>query len=233
MTSAADLLALQEIDLRRDTRRALIADIEARLGETEEMIAAREQVAAAEADVEKLQAQQRLLEDTSSDLDAKIQPLEKKLYDGSIRNPKELTDLQRELQSLRARRSSLDDEGLKLMESLEGASAAAAEAERRLEETTVSWQAEQADLVASKARAQSEASELEAARDLRTRGMDAPALGLYENLRRLKQGRGVARIERGSCQGCRLTLPTHLVQRVRTGGTLVQCPSCERILVAG
>ena len=74
-------------------------------------------------------------------------------------------------------------------------------------------------------------SQLEATRNLRTKDMDASSLGLYENLRRVKQGRGVARIERGTCQGCRLSLPTHLVQRVRTGGLLVQCPSCERILV--
>jgi hypothetical protein len=33
MTSAADLFALQEIDLLIDARRAIIADIDARLGE--------------------------------------------------------------------------------------------------------------------------------------------------------------------------------------------------------
>jgi predicted nucleic acid-binding Zn-ribbon protein len=63
--------------------------------------------------------------------------------------------------------------------------------------------------------------------------MDPRTLSLYEGLRSTRQGRGVALMERGACQGCRITLPTHLVQRLRAGGQLVQCPSCERILVAG
>jgi predicted nucleic acid-binding Zn-ribbon protein len=233
MTSAADLLALQEIDLRRDTRRALIADVEMRLGETDELVAARERIAAAEAEVARLRGEQRALDDASADLDSKIRPLEQKLYGGSIRNPKELTDLQRDVQSLKARRSALDDQGLALMESLESAQAEMKRAAAQLELTLADWQSDQDELQLAKSRAEKESGELEAARNLRTKDMDALSLGLYESLRRVKQGRGVARIERGTCQGCRLSLPTHLVQQVRTGGTLVQCPSCERILVAG
>src|SRR6266480_4124416 len=119
MTSAADLFALQEIDLRRDARRALIADIEARLVETEELIDARGSVASAEAALTDVRRQQADIETQLDDLDAKIQPLEKRLYDGSVRNPKELTDLQREVDSLKARRSKLDDEGLALLEASE------------------------------------------------------------------------------------------------------------------
>ena len=64
------------------------------------------------------------------------------------------------------------------------------------------------------------------------RTADIP-LGVYESLRTLKQGRAVARIEQGACQGCRISLPTHVVQRARGGTVLVHCPSCERILAGG
>ncbi len=50
--------------------------------------------------------------------------------------------------------------------------------------------------------------------------MDASALGLYEILRTKKQGRAVAQVVRGNCQGCRITLPTHMDQPVRAGVTL-------------
>jgi predicted nucleic acid-binding Zn-ribbon protein len=233
MTSAADLFALQEIDLKRDTRRALIADIESRLGETEELIAARERLVEATSEVERLRRQQRNLEDAAADLDSRIKPIETKLYGGSVRNPKELSDLQREVELFKARRSKLDDEELSLLDTLEAANAAFNEARADLERVEVEWQQDQEDLRAAKVRAEQESALLEGERSLRTQGMDAPALGLYENLRRIKQGRGVARVERGSCQGCRLTLPTHLVQRLRSGYNLVQCPSCERILAAG
>ena len=42
MTSASDLYALQEIDLQRDARKGIIADVESRLGETDELYEARD-----------------------------------------------------------------------------------------------------------------------------------------------------------------------------------------------
>lgn len=232
MTSAADLFALQEIDLRRDARRAMIADIEARLGETEAVLAARDAVVAAEADLKELQARQRQLDANLEDLDAKIRPLEKKMYDGSVRNPKELTDMQKELTHFKKQRSQLDDAGLEMIEAIEAATLVLSQRRTALQNAEADWQADQKELVENKKRAEGEYTSLDGDRGLRTAEMDSGMLGLYETLRGAKAGRAVARVERGTCQGCRITLPTHLVQRLRSGGILVQCPSCERILVA-
>ncbi|MPZ48377.1 MAG: hypothetical protein GEU75_03535 [Dehalococcoidia bacterium] len=231
MTSPADLFALQELDLKHDARRALIADIESRLAETEALIAARETVAEATAALDGLRRQQHDLDIKLTDLDAKIKPLEERLYGGSVRNPKELTDLQKEDEGLKARRRVLDDEALSLIETVEAATGALNAAQGGLRRTEIDWQADQERLRADQTQAQQESARLQEERSLRTQGMDRSALGLYENLRKAKQGRGVARIERTTCQGCRVSLPTHVVQRVRTGATLVQCPRCERILV--
>lgn len=233
MTSSADLLALQEIDLRRDSRRALIADADARLGETEELIAARESIEDAEAAVQRLRRRQKEVDDLAEDLDAKARPLEKKLYDGSVRNPKELADMQHELDSFKKQRGKLDDEGLSLMEATEAANAALAGAKSEYEKIEAEWRADQANLQAARSQAEAESNRLKADRDARAKGMDGPVIGIYEKLRPMKAGRAVARIERGLCGGCHISLPTHLVQRVRAGGTIDQCPNCERILVAG
>jgi hypothetical protein len=233
MTSAADLFALQEIDLLRDARRALIADIEARLGETGDLVAARQRVKAAETEVEAIRRQQQNIEEQLEDLDAKIRPLETRLYDGSVRNPKELTDLQRDVESLKARRRKLDDEGLAFIEAIDSAAAELDESRAACESAEASWRADQDGLLAERARAEAESTRLGEDREQRIQGMEAAPLGLYEKLRGMRQGRAVARVERGACQGCRLSLPTHLVQRLRAGTELVQCPSCERILVGG
>jgi predicted nucleic acid-binding Zn-ribbon protein len=233
MTSAADLFALQEIDLRRDARRAVIADIEARLGETEAVVDAREAAAAAAANLKDLQAQQRRLDAKLQDLDARMRPLETKMYDGSVRNPKELTDMQRELNHLKAQRGELDEEGLEMMEAIEAATEVLTQRRDDLQRAEDKWQSDQKDLLEDKAEAEADLVRLESDRGARTSDMDRSMLGLYEALRLTKAGRAVARVERGTCQGCRITLPTHLVQRLRAGGLLVQCPSCERILVAG
>lgn len=231
MTSAADLLALQDIDLKRDARRALLADIEARLGETDAIIDAREGVEATAGALASLQRKQRELEAQQADLDAKITPLETKLYGGSVRNPKELTDLQKELDSFKTRRSALDDQGLTLMENIEAASREVSAANEELTAAEAEWEADQEHLKLDKSKAERETAALDEERGRWAATMDAHTLGLYEKLRTQRQGRAVARIERTNCQGCRLTLPTHIIQRVRAGHNLIQCPSCERILV--
>ncbi|HEY7269778.1 MAG TPA: C4-type zinc ribbon domain-containing protein [Dehalococcoidia bacterium] len=233
MTSAADLFGLQEIDMTRDSRRALIADIETRLGEPEDLIAARDYLQTAEAEIEVVRREQRELEGHLEDLDAKIVPLEKKLYDGSVRNPKELTDLQKEDQILKGHRGELDDRGLQLMERLEEATQSLEAAKVRATELEQAWRQDVRDLTATRERAAAEMARLDEERSRRTAGMDRSVLGLYDNLRPKKAGRAVARVERGACQGCRLSLPTHIVQRTRSASAIVQCPSCERILVGG
>jgi predicted nucleic acid-binding Zn-ribbon protein len=231
MTSASDLLALQDIDLRRDSRRALIADIDSRLGETEAVLDARAAVNEAESELDTLRRRQRDLDAQLADLDAKIGPLDTKLYGGSIRNPKELSDLQKEVEMLKGRRSAFDDDGLTLLEAVEAATALLSQRREDLDQAEAEWKADQANLKIDRERAQQESAVLDGERGRWTASMDKSVLGLYEKLRQVKQGRAVARIERTNCQGCRLSLPTHVVQRVRGGGVLVQCPSCERILV--
>jgi hypothetical protein len=233
MTSVADLFALQEIDLRRDARRAVIADIESRLEEPEAVRAAREAVEDTEGDLKGLQRLQRSFDAKLADLDAKIKPLETRMYDGSVRNPKELTDMQKELDHFRAQRGKLDDEGLELIEAVEETTRLLKQQQTALSTAEADWQQEQRDLRDQKSVAESEFSSLEGQRGDHTAEMDRGMLGLYESLRTSKAGRAVALVVRGQCQGCRITLPTHLVQRLRGGGLLIQCPNCERILVAG
>lgn len=233
MTSATDLLGLQEIDLNRDSRRAVIADAEARMGETDELRNAREALREAEEELAGLQRAQRALDSELEDLDARIKAEEEKLYSGAIKNPKELTDLQKEVESLKQRRGSLDERSLASMEQIEQATRAVKEARDTAAASEAEWQAVQGDLLATKTRAESEMAVLDEERARRVEGMDRPALVLYDTLRPKKQGRPVARVERGTCFGCRVMLPTHVVQKIRAGTSLVQCPGCERILVGG
>ena len=233
MTSAADLFALQEIDLRRDAKRALIADVEARLGETDELIEAREAVGDAQAGLDRLKKRQRDLDNELTDLDAKMRPLETRLYDGSVRNPKELSDMQKEFESLKKRRGELDD----ACPGDDGVAGARPEDGRR---SAGRLQARRGARGAKTSRSLRRTRplprptmiRLDADRESRTKNMDAGAIGLYEKLRTTHQGRAVALVLRDVCQGCRIVIPSHMVQRIRAGGT-VQCNNCERILVAG
>ena len=64
-------------------------------------------------------------------------------------------------------------------------------------------------------------------------GVEPVELNRYEGLRRSKGGQAVAKVMRGLCQACRMSLPSQQLQRVRNGRQVVLCNNCGRILLPG
>ena len=229
VTAVAQLYALQQVDLDIESHRNALADAEAHIGDTEELTEAREAAARRKDALRAAEQNFKEREYAADELRHKIAPLEKKLYQGSILNPKELDDLQQDIESLKRRRSQLDDQAIEAMEALDEAQRAMNEAEQRLEELEQEHQSGQAGLRAQIATMQSEIGELEGDRNEQAAEAEPSLLQLYERIAATRQ-RPVAKVEGGACQGCRISLPISLVQRARTGNEIVQCSSCERIL---
>jgi hypothetical protein len=230
MTTVADLYLLQEMDIEMQAKQAALDDVEARLGESEELEETRREVEETRHRLREAQKKQREAEWTVEEVRVKIQPLEKKLYGGTVKNPKELVGFQQDVDSLKARQRELEDRALEAMSAAEEVEKALAEAERRLLDMETGWQAEQESLRQQRDVLRQEIQELEQSRSGQEATIDAEMIRQYESLRALHQGRAVAKVERGICQGCRITLPMHVLQRARRGNHLVQCTSCERIL---
>ena len=152
---------------------------------------------------------------------------------GLITNPKDLERMQHELVSLERRITSLEDEELEVMATLE-------DAQRTLD-----------DLVARVAAADERLGVLAAARDEKAAGIDrelaeidqarGPAveglpedlLALYDKLRAAKGGVGAAALRARQCGGCRLTIDNAelAVIRQKPEDEVVRCEECQRILV--
>lgn len=231
MTPAAELLALQETDLALDRVTARLADIEAELGESEELVEARQRVEEKQQVVAGLRSRQADLEVEVEDARAKASEVEKKLYGGSVRNPKELEDLQADATSLRGQTRKREDALLAVLVELEEAEGELKAAQSVYQELDERWRAAQQQLEAERASIEPEVPRLQEKRAKQCHGMDRAALDLYQLLRERRDGQAVARVERGMCQGCRITLPMSVLQKARTGLDLVQCVSCERILL--
>jgi predicted nucleic acid-binding Zn-ribbon protein len=231
MTPVAELYALQELDLALEADRVAVADAESRFEEPEELIAAREGLAERQ---EALRGAEKLFKEQEYEADqvrAKIGPLEKKLYQGNVINPKELGDLQRDIESLQRRRNELEDVALSAMEGVETAQLAFREAQRALEQLTAQHQGEVETSRRRTAELASEIIDLERRRDDQAATIDAALRQLYDRLQANRQrGAVVAKVVGGACQGCRIALPMNLIQRARSGSEIVQCSSCERIL---
>jgi predicted nucleic acid-binding Zn-ribbon protein len=230
MTTVADLYVLQEMDIEIQTKQAALVDVETRLGESEELEETRREMEEQRHHLREAQKKQREAEWTVEEVRAKIQPLEEKLYGGTVKNPKELVGFQQDVDGLKARQRELEDNALEAMSEVEEAERALAETERQLMDMEAQWQAEQESLRQQREVLQREIQEAERRRSGQGATIDTEAMQQYETLRALHQGRAVAKVERGICQACRITLPMHVLQRARRGNHLVQCTSCERIL---
>jgi len=231
MTTAHELLALQETDLALDGARARLAEIEAEIGESEALIGAREKAGEERQVVTQLRSRLSETEWSVDEVRGKATEVESKLYGGTIRNPKELSDLDADLSSLKVQVAKREDVLLSLLVEIEDAEAQLAGAEGALAEVESQWNQHQGALLEEKAQLEPRIASLQASRDNQSAAVDASSLRLYQLLRERHGGKAVARVERGMCQGCRITLPMSVLQKARSGVELVQCVSCERILL--
>ena len=231
MTAVSQLYALQQVDLSLESSRNALQEAEALIGNTGELEEAREDAVRRK---EGLHVAEKVFKEREYEADEvrqKIEPLEKKLYQGTILNPKELDDLQKDIDSLKRRRSQLDDQAIEAMEALEEAQRAQKEAQEKLDAMESDHQAGQATLRGRIAALESQIAELQNERSEQAAEVEASLLQLYDRIAAIRQRRAVAKVEGGACQGCRLSLPSSLIQRARGGSNIVQCSSCERILL--
>lgn len=231
MTVVADLLNLQETDLALDRARARLQEIEEGLQESEDLVEARRVRSEREEVLSGFRARQKEIEWEVDEVRAKASEMEAKLYGGTVRNPKELSDLDADVRALKGATSKREDSLLSLMEEAEAAEAEFLAADATASEIEAAWQASCESLLSEKAGLEPEVARLELHRDEQVGKIDRVSLGLYGRLRERRSGVAVARVERGMCQGCRISLPMSVLQKARAGVDLVQCVSCERILL--
>ncbi len=102
MSVARELYQLQELDQQIYAEEQALKQKTGQLGESEALVTARDKLASEQQRLDELKHQQHSAESEIDDLTAKITTIDEKLYGGSIRNPKELTDLQHEGNALKA-----------------------------------------------------------------------------------------------------------------------------------
>ncbi|HLK57438.1 MAG TPA: C4-type zinc ribbon domain-containing protein [Chthonomonadaceae bacterium] len=164
-------------------------------------------------------------------VEAKRADFEKKLYGGSIRVPKELQAMQEEVEMLGRQRGKLDEKILTLMDALEGTRAREAETRQTLAGAEETLRAVRAGYKQKAEQMQAQARELAAQRKQALDAVAPDLLRRYESLRAAKGGVAIAPLEdNNACGGCKMGLPSQLVQRVRAGATLEFCDNCGRIL---
>lgn len=156
---------------------------------------------------------------------------ERRLYDGSIANTKELESLQREIENLKKRRSDREDELLGMMEEREKLEAAAAEARVQSDRLRTSSDIAAVSAREELVRIESELIALVSRREEVAPAIDAELVELYDDLRAQKKGIGVAELVDGVCQGCHEKLSAMEMDRIKHAEGIRRCEHCRRIVV--
>jgi predicted nucleic acid-binding Zn-ribbon protein len=232
MNRSHQLYRLQTIDLEISNGERRLEEVEAGLGEREELRRARRALQKAEGELNRWRTTLRDLELETRSLTAKITSVEERLYSGRITNPKELANLQDEVSYLKRRRSELEDRQIEAMVEIEEHEAEADSKKASLAQIEAGWTQTQKELTEERSELEERLAHLTKERGTLERTIGAEDLALYRELCSRKGGQAVALLKGGVCQACRVTLPTSQVQQARSGDTLSFCSSCQRILYA-
>ena len=233
MYDASLLLSLQALDKS-------IADLKETLSATETSLKDDSLVAKAEnifqqiyARHEKVAKEQRETERETQRLTDRKDLIESRIYAGNITNPKELSALQEEVGHLNSLIGDQEDillvrmeETEKYDEGLEKATTQFQDAKTAHEKKLIELKSKQKDLIKQ---LESEQPQQEA-----LRGKFSPdVLQIYDRVSQSNKGIGVAVVEGDRCSECRLSIPTQLLEKLKSTDEFVYCNSCRRILLRG
>ena len=228
------LLEIQDLDLAIDRLEARRRDLEAGTDVAEarrRAELAEERVGELRLALDSVVREQSRLETEADSLAQKMDAEQRRLYDGSVANPKELGAIQNEVANLRQRKARVEDDVLAQMERREDLEARLPQLEAELAEART----RQGEIESASEREMGEiAGAVEARRGEREAlvpAVDEELLDLYEDLRSAKKGIGVARLEDGVCQGCHQKLSALELDRIKRAQGVRRCEYCRRILV--
>ncbi|MGI8700645.1 MAG: zinc ribbon domain-containing protein [Nocardioidaceae bacterium] len=152
---------------------------------------------------------------------------------GLVGDPKQLSAMQHEVESLDRRISDLEDVEIAVMERVETAQALLAALasqiaalDAQIADRTVERDAATADI-------DRERSDAEAERRSLAADVPEPLLTLYSKLRSQLGGVGVGAIQHKRCSGCRLDIGAAELARIAAAPSdeVLRCEECNRILV--
>lgn len=232
MSAALGLLRLQSVDSQLDQVENELSRIRLKLEDDRVESGARQTLESADSEQREAEAACRAAEEQAGTQRAKLRQAESQLYGGSVRNPKELQDLQADVASLRKHLATLDQAELAWMERLDAAEQRCRLARQQLDHILTGQRAEKGLLADRRSEILSRRDNLEAERRAAAESVSAGWLEIYGGLRRARGGIAVAEVQDGACAACGTSLSPALHQSARHAADLVLCPTCGRILFA-
>jgi predicted nucleic acid-binding Zn-ribbon protein len=226
----AILYQVQQLDTETARRQQALAELDTGAELEQEM-------AALSAELADLRLRQEAAEKENLDRELELRTLQEKrqrfsgqLYSGKVGNPRQLADLQGEVEMLGREIKKVEDCMLELMETMESKRAEIASREERLRELDGRLAAARASYEETGSRLRGELSDLQASRAEAARQVSPVVLKRYEQIRARARNVGMVKVTGGGCPGCHIALPSETLKHVKAGRSGLTCESCGRLL---
>jgi predicted nucleic acid-binding Zn-ribbon protein len=231
--SSFHLYQLQKVDLRLDHLNQRLEKIALLLNNNPRLVEAQNQVNLTLSIIHGKEDELAKLEQTAAAKKIKIDQSEAALYNGKIINPKELKDLQAEINSLKRAVGTVEDEQLTLMSQLEEIHLTLLQDQKSYDSVLAESESDNQQLFGEKSELDKEKEKLITERQAASGQIQAEVMNIYEKLRMSKNHIAVSAIEDQSCATCGSEITASDIQKARSSTSLSFCPSCGRIIYAG
>ncbi|HAF61603.1 MAG TPA: hypothetical protein DCK95_04685 [Anaerolineaceae bacterium] len=225
-----NLYELQLIDTQLNSITVEIASIEKKLKQNQQVLSATKCL---EESQKVEESEQRTLRQIIEEIDQKkikLSQSDAMLYSGKVQNPKELQDLQLEIQSLKKIIAKLEDKQLDQMIRLEEAQSQVEQANSTLNSISSQFETSKSQLAARRNVLTSDEAMLKKKREVVLQSISPDLLKHYETLQSRKNGLVIVLLENDACAACGTQLTPSERQEVRLTNVLFHCPTCGRIL---
>jgi hypothetical protein len=232
----AGLLSVQDLDVSIDQHRHRRQT----LPERDELRAIDTQMDSLKAQSDRVTGALDVIARRESELEAELSATEqraatvsRRLYGGEVSASRELQAMAADVETLKARASELEDQGLILLEEREPLDMTIDELAVQLGSLDLERAAVLGRLAEAEDKVDGEIASLIRDREESAAGIPADLLANYERLRARLGGVGAARLVGNHCDGCHLTLSSMELDRIRHlgDGEVFTCEQCSRILV--
>lgn len=188
------------------------------------------QLAAIEETISDTKRRMKRWEDENNETQGYLRQSEKKLYDGTITQAKELTQMQQKNDEYRETIRKTDETIFGLMELIEEKESEL----QKLQDEESKLARNISDLEAKNhqqnirfekeiAEAKSQAAEMR-------QGIAPELLSVFDKISRAHHGIAIAELQGDTCGACHVSLSSAIVQRIKKNDTLQTCENCGRIV---
>jgi predicted nucleic acid-binding Zn-ribbon protein len=184
-----------------------------------------------EEDLKRLQLKRKEKEIDLEQKENAIKKLQVQLY--QVKTNKEYTAIENETAGLKADKSVLEEEILKIFDEIEASEKKVSDKKKELSEEKKKIEENKRRIDSEKQAIEKELARLEERRKTITPLIDKNTLSKYERILHGKDGLALVPIKGENCGGCYVNLPPQVINEIRLKENIIYCERCARMLYAG